>query len=283
MNRTMRTATVVGVALVAASVAAWFVYTAVSQLPGRVVEVRQVPVVVATDRLPVGTSLEPAQVKVVQWPADSPPPGAIASVEAVVGRGLIEAVSANEPITTSKVAERELGAGVPPLIPPGMRAISVRVNEVIGVGWSIAPRMRVDVLVTIESTTSTVVSNVQILTSGTTYDQERARREGRSVPPGVVTLLVTPEQSARIALASAQGQITLTLRNPLDTDPGEVAGVSLASLVSQRTPAPAAPAAPTARPRPAPRVEEPPPPPPPPVYSVEAIRGGKRSHEEVIQ
>ena len=61
-----------------------------------------------------------------------------------------------------------------------------------------------------------VVSNVQVLTAGTKYDQEQAK-DGKPVPSTVVTLLVTPEDAERIALASAEGQIMLTLRNPLDT------------------------------------------------------------------
>jgi Flp pilus assembly protein CpaB len=106
------------------------------------------------------------------------------------------------------------------------------------------------------------------------------------VPPGVVTLLVTPEQAARIALAGAQGQVMLTLRNPLDAEPGDIAGVKMAQLLPppvEKVPA-VAPAMATVRPKPAPKVDlPPPPPPPPPAYNVEAIRGGKRSQEEVIQ
>jgi pilus assembly protein CpaB len=98
---------------------------------------------------------------------------------------------------------------------PGMRALSVKVNEVIGVAGFVVPGTRVDVLVTIrekdESRTRVAVSNVQILTAGTRYDQENA---GRPIPATVVTLLVTPEDSERIALAQTEGQLMLSLRNP---------------------------------------------------------------------
>ena len=171
--------------------------------------------------LPVGSLVRAADVKLVAWPASSPVAGGFSKVEEVVNRGLIAPVVENEPFTAVKVAAREAGAGLPPTITPGMRAISVKVDEVIGVAGFVVPGTRVDVVVTIsqqqQSVARVVVSNVQVLTAGTKYRPGAASRDGRPVPSTVVTLLVTPEDAERIALAASVGPITLTLRNPLDT------------------------------------------------------------------
>ena len=117
----------------------------------------------------------------------------------MVNRGLIDSVAENEPLTDSKLAKEGAGAGLPPTIPPGMRAISLKVNEVIGVAGFVVPGTRVDVLVSInqgdshESVSRVVVSNVQVLTAGTRFDQERARKDAKPMPTSVVTLLVSPD------------------------------------------------------------------------------------------
>jgi pilus assembly protein CpaB len=226
-------------------------------------------------------------VKVVQWPASSRLDGSLSDPRTVVDRGAIVAIAANEPITESKLAAQGAGAGLPPTIPPGMRAMSVRVNEVVGVAGFVVPGTRVDVLVTFESRTQAsesvarvVVSNVQVLTAGTRFDQEKARQDNRPIPTSVVTLLVTPEDAQRLALAAAEGRITLILRNPLDNAPTESAGIRAGGLMGNPTPPPVA--APRSAPKPsaaaAPVVPLPPPPAP---YTVEAIRGAKRTTEPV--
>jgi len=121
-----------------------------------------------------------------------------------------------------------------------------------------------------------VVSNVQVLTAGTRYDQEQSR-DGEPIQTTVVTLLVTPPDAERIALASSEGQVMLTLRNPLDTAPTETNGTRMASLMGTPDPPPARPVA--RRAVPIVRVE---PPPPPRIYTVEAIRAAERTTEEVV-
>ena len=112
-------------------------------------------------------------------------PGVFAKVDEVLDRGLIATVEENEPLIAAKLAPLEGGAGLPPSIPQGMRAISVKVNEVIGVAGFVVPGTRVDVMVTIrqqeESMTRVVVSNVQVLTAGTRIDQENAK-DGKPIP-----------------------------------------------------------------------------------------------------
>src|SRR6185312_13611972 len=115
--------------------------------------------------------------------------------EDVVDRGLIAAVEENELLTETRLAPKEGGAGLPTTIPEGMRAISVRVNDVVGVAGFVIPGTRVDVLVTLKQTsdnaTQVVVSNVQVLTAGTRYDQDKSK-SGEAIPSSVVTLLLTP-------------------------------------------------------------------------------------------
>ena len=168
-----------------------------------------------------------------------------------------------------------------------MRAISVKVNEVVGVAGFVVPGTRVDVMVTLsnrqrdqDSLTRIVVSNVQVLTAGTRYDQEKAK-EGTPIPSTVVTLLVKPDDGERIALAASEGQIMLALRNPLDTDLVATNGVRTGGLFG--APAPEAPKYVMPRAKAAPVKAEvvPPPAPAPKPYTVEAFRGQKRSEEIV--
>ena len=279
MNRGVRTAIVLVVALVMATVASYALYLAVQNMPVREVEVNSVPIVVATQDLPVGTLVTVDHLKTVQWPASSPVSGAFSSPEELTDRGLIASVVANEPVTEGKLASRESGAGLPPSIPLGMRALSVRVNDVIGVAGFVVPGTRVDVLATVSqgqnsSMSKVVVSNVQVLTAGTRYDLEQART-GEPMPSTVVTLMVTPEEAERIALAGNEGQLVLTLRNPLDTKPTETDGIRSAALMGP------APKPPVIVQRRVARVAVQPTPEPPRTYTVEAIRAGQRGNEEV--
>lgn len=283
MNRTKRTTLVLVISIAVAAGATAFVYRAVQQMPVREVEVKSYYVAVAARQLPIGTLLKPADVKLIPWPSKSPVAGGFSVVDEIVDRGVISSVLENEPVTASKLAPREAGAGLSPTITAGMRAISVKVNDVIGVAGFVVPGARVDLVVTVsnrgESASRVVVTNVQVLTAGTKYDQEQAK-DGKPVPTSVVTLLVTPEDAERIALASAQGSIMLTLRNPLDTAPTVTKGTRMASLMGAPEPSPASAAKAPAAPR---RVEAPRevPTSAPSIYSVETIRAAKRAEEIV--
>jgi pilus assembly protein CpaB len=281
MTRTNRTLLVFLLSVFVAGVASFFVYRAVQSIPVREVEVKNYYVAVASKSLPVGTLLTANDVKLVAWPASSPVAGAYSTLEEVVNRGVITPVAENEPLTASKVAAPGAGGGLPPTITAGMRAISVKVNEVIGVAGFVVPGTRVDVVVTLskleESLSRVVVTNVQVLTAGTKYDMDQAK-DGKPVPSTVVTLLVTPEDAERIALASAEGSIMLTLRNPLDTSPTETNGTRLAALMGKPDPPPVTKVVQGVR-----KVVAPPTPAaaPPPIYQVETIRAAKRTSEVV--
>jgi pilus assembly protein CpaB len=285
MNRNTRTTVVVAIAVFVAALASFGIYRAIQQMPVRQVEVRSLYQVVAATDMPMGTMITKDQVKLVAWPASSPVNKGFTTIESVVNRGLVDSVAANEPLTETKLASLEAGAGLPPSITEGMRAVSVKVNEVVGVAGFVVPGTHVDVMVTLkraeakDSMTRVVVSNVQVLTAGTRYDQGKSR-DGQPIPTSVVTLLVSPSDAERIALAASEGEVMLTLRNPMDRRPTETTGIRTAALLGQ-APAPP-PVVRTAGPR---RVVVEPvaaPAAAPKIYSVEAIRAAKRS-EEVIR
>ena len=243
MNRKNRTIIVVAIAVLLGAAAAIAVYRAVQRIPVRQVEVASVHAVVAARAIPTGTMITKDHVKLVAWPARNPIAGAFSKVEDVVNRGAIMGIAENEPLTTAKLAQPGMGAGLPPRIPPGMRAVSVKVNDVVGVAGYVVPGSRVDLLVTVEDPgargaqiTRAVVNNLEVLTNGTNFDNEAAQRDGKPMEAGVVTLLATPQDAEKIALAATEGRIMLTLRNPLDTLPTETNGVRLAGLLG--TPAP---------------------------------------------
>ena len=279
MNRGTRTLVVLVVAVIAAAAASYGVYTAIRNIPERRVEISTRKAVVATTQLGIGTLLTSDLVKEVDWPEKTPVQGGFATAAEVLDRGLIAGVVENEPITESKLAPKESGAGLPPTITPGMRAISVKVNEVIGVAGFVTPGTRVDVMTIIsraneDPMSRVVVSNVKVLTANTRYDQEDAK-QGEAIRSTVVTVEVSPLDAERIALAQAEGQLMLTLRNPLDVQPTETTGVNTAELFGARAKTAAKPVArkaPSPQPLPAPVIEAPPVP-----YTVETIRAAKRS------
>jgi len=186
-----------------------------------------------------------------------------------------------EPILPLKLASKEAGAGLPPVIPPGLRAVSVRVNEVIGVAGYVVPGTRVDVLTTInpgqQQTTMTskvILTDVQVLAAGTKLDNTADK--DKPVPVSVVTLLVNPDEAERLTLAASEGKIQLALRNPLDRSAPATRGVRPAVLLGSEpatrvVPSPRA-AATVARALPAAEA---------PQATVEIIRGDKRAHEVV--
>jgi pilus assembly protein CpaB len=288
MNRSTRTLVVVIIAVAVAALASFGVFRAIQRMPVREVEVRSLYQVVAARELAMGALITKDDVKMVAWPATSPVDKGFTKVEDVLNRGLVDGVVANEPLTEGKLAPLEAGGGLPPTITEGMRALSVKVNEVIGVAGYVVPGTHVDVIVTLpmrgssnESMTRIVVSDVEVLTAGTRMDAAKAR-DGQPIAANVVTLLVTPDDAERVALASTEGSIMLTLRNPLDRNPTKTPGVRTAALLGAPAPQPEVKSTKTGR-----RIAIPPPPPPAPdvkpAYRVETIRAGAKKAEEIIR
>jgi pilus assembly protein CpaB len=242
-------------------------------------------VVVAAVDVDLGSRLNPQMLSEVEWPSGSVPSGAFRDVKTLQDRVAKTSIMRGEAILEAKLAPVGTKGGLSAVIGEGKRAITVKVNEVIGVAGFVVPGTRVDVMVTLrreserDSMARVVVSDVQVLTAGTRYDQEKAR-DGQPIPTSVVTLLVTPPDAERIALAATEGQIMLTLRNPMDRKPTETAGIRTGALLGQ-APAPQ-PVVKTVQGR---RVAVPPPAPAaapaPKLYTVEAIRAAKRAEEIV--
>lgn len=276
---------VLALAVIAGGGLAYATYNAINSQPMKSTAAPTQPVVVAAANLPLGTELKKDDLAVVNFPQGQAPEGAFARTIDIIGRGLIVSTVKNEPILAAKLASKEAGSGLPPVITPGMRAISVRVNEVIGVAGYVLPGSRVDVLATAsptsqpqDATSKVILSNVQVLAAGTRLEQDAEK--GKPMQVTVVTLLVYPEQSERLALASTEGKIQLALRNPLDQGAPETPGMKQAVLLGMKTAAPvrtvayaatrkAAGSGPVTQGAPA----------PPPMPSVEMIRGDKRTAE----
>ena len=226
-------------------------------------------IVVANRDLPAGTVLRREDVKTVGWPGSAVPEGIATQAGEVVGRGLIVEVRENEPVVGWKLAQPEAGGGLSITIPEGMRAVSVRVDEVVGVAGFVLPGTRVDVLATVmpgsdrtQTTTRIILQNVRALAADQRYQQD-VDGEPRYVT--VVTLLVTPEQAEALTLAATEGRIQLALRNTLDEAESETSGRRITTLVTSPSPAQARPS--SAAPAPAPPSER----------IIESYEGGSRT------
>jgi pilus assembly protein CpaB len=272
------------VAIAAGGGLAYGTYNYVRNVPAAAASVATRPVVVAAVDLAVGAAIRLEDVRTIDWPAAALPAGVFEKPDDVVGRGLVMPLVQNELVLPMKLASKEAGSGLPIMIPEGERAVSVRVNEVIGVAGYVLPGTRVDVVAVAsatdkkaDTTSKVVLTNVQVLAAGTKMEQNGD--ESKPIPVTVVTLLVAPDQAERLTLASTEGKIQLALRNPLDQSSPVTSGVRPAGLLGD-APAPKLVAPARARfARPAPVLEavhvvE-------PAITVEMIRGDKRSEEVV--
>jgi pilus assembly protein CpaB len=268
-------------AIAAGTVFALGTYRYVEARPERPIGVESTPVVVAAVNLDVGAALRAEDLRVIEWPAGSVPSGAFSKRDELIGRGVIQPMAPSEAILPSKLASKDAGAGLPPIIPEGMRALSVRVNDVIGVAGYVLPGTKVDVLVTVsptdqhaDITSKVILTNVQVLAAGTRI--ERDTEKDKPIAVSVVTLLVDPAQSERLTLASTEGKIQLALRNPLDQTMPPTPGIRPAVLLGASAARPAARRA-AAAPLSVAAASVPPAP------TVEIIRGDKRAQEVVRQ
>jgi pilus assembly protein CpaB len=237
--------------------------------------------VMAAQPLPVGTTVRREELKITKIPLDLFPRGGFSKVEEVI-RPVVSNVLLDEPVLEGRLAARGSGLGLAPIIPAGMRAVSVRVNDVVGVAGFVLPGMRVDVLVTGRppnfngTITSTALQNIVVLTAGQVLQPES---RGQAINTPVVTLLVTPEQAEILTLAGNEGRIQLVLRNGSDQASQKTPGRDTRELYGFRTiDAPAKVAAP----RPTPAVVAPAKAPERPVHDeVVMIRGNQRTVEVV--
>jgi pilus assembly protein CpaB len=275
---------VLAIAILAGGSLAYGTYNFMQAPAAQAASMPTTAVVVASADLQLGTALAKDDLQVIQFPEGAVPAGSFTQPSDIIGRGLIVPLVKNEPVLAAKLASKEAGAGLPPVIPEGMRAVSVRVNEVVGVAGYVLPGNRVDVLATAsptearsDTTSKVVLANVQVLTAGTRMEQ--GQDDNKPTQVTVVTLLVDPEQAERLALASTEGKIQLALRNPMDKGAPDTPGIRTSGLMGGKpAAAPAARVARARRPEAKPQVEA-------PVAavlpSVEIIRGDKRSTEVI--
>src|SRR5688572_26883131 len=271
-------------ALTAGGAFAFGTYRYIQQVPDRAEGIATKPVIVAAVNLDLGAELRPEDLRIVEWPVNTVPASAFGSADQVVGRGLIQSVVENELILPSKLAPKEAGAGLPPVIPAGMRALSVRVNDVVGVAGYVLPGTRVDVVATVnptqqqpDVTSKVVLTNVLVLAAGTKI--ERDADGGKPLAVSVVTLLVDPIEAERLTLASTEGKIQLALRNPLDKTAPVTPGIKPAALMGAAVPSSAP--RPRTAPRPAQAAAAAVAAAPAALPTVEVIRGDKRAQEVV--
>lgn len=248
-------------------------------------------VFVAARDLTVGLPLTEQDIRVAKW--DAPlPKNAIVDKLNLIDRALMQPMAEGELFTESRVAPKGGGVGLAAKIPPGMRAIAVKVNDVVGVAGFVLPGMRVDVIALGEKPDSTrtndpygtrsktLLQNVEVLSAGQNIETSR---EGKPAPVQVVNLLVTPEQAEMLSLVGTEAKLQLLLRNPLDTaevkTPGTAQGIVFGDMPGRLPNAGAG--------APVQRASAPKPPPPPKTEMVkvpvmmEIISGAKRNEVKV--
>jgi pilus assembly protein CpaB len=190
-------------------------------------------VVIAAGDISVGSRIEDKDVKVVRFPAADLPPNCFHSKSKILGRGAVLPISRGEFILPYKLAGENAGFGMPTLIPRGMRAVSVRVNDIVAVAGFVIAGTHVDVLLTgnpsgaSDQQTTTVLENVAVIAVGQNLERNS---EGKPQSAPVITLLVSPDDAEKLTLASTQGHIQLALRNPLDTGQETVPAVNSGTL-----------------------------------------------------
>src|SRR4051812_15755037 len=219
MHLNRRFAIVVGCSLLWALLVAAIFYRVASSGTRRGPISRGKPMVVAALALPLGAVIGPESVKIVEVPDRLFPKGGFSTMEEVMQRPVVSPIEPEEPVVEARIGAKGSGVGLAPMIPPGMRAISVRVNDVVGVAGFVLPGMRVDVLVTgkpsnhPDTVTRTVLQNIAVLSAGQTI-----QTDGKTaITTPVVTLLVTPDEAESLTLANADGHIQLVLRNSSDS------------------------------------------------------------------
>lgn len=197
-------------------------------------------VVVAAKQLEIGTLLKDGDITTAEWPG-TVPEGALTKREEIIGRGVVSTIYAGEPVRNTRLAAMGAGGGMAATIPVGMRAVAIRVNDIVGVSGFVTPGQRVDLLImglppagqssgNTGTVSKTLLQNIEVLSAGSQIQKDA---EGKPIPVPVVNLLVTPEQAEVVSLASNHAQIQLILRNPLDKDDSKTKGAAYTRLFSE--------------------------------------------------
>ena len=195
-------------------------------------------VAVAKVSIPLGTKIIAEQVMMVQFPKESTPDGTFSAPEKLVGRVAVTNIGAREPITEARLAPEGTLGGLSAVIPEGYRAMTVKVDDVVGISGFIMPGTLVDIVVVIEPAENTgrqnpiskiVLQNIKVLANGQNIDKPDDQREANSVK--AITLQVTPEQAEKLALAANEGKLQLVMRNSTDQGDEETKGINKRDLL----------------------------------------------------
>jgi pilus assembly protein CpaB len=258
-------------------------------------------VVVAKTEIPLGDKITAQQLALAPIPNGSLPEGVFRKMDDVVGRVAVTPIGVRETITNMKLAPAGTGGGLSAVIPEGYRAMTVKVDDVVGVSGFIMPGSFVDVVAIVIPAgqqggdaggpiSKIVLQNIKVLASGPKIDSPENQREPASVK--AVTLQVTPDQAERLVLAANEGKLQLVMRNYGDQEDTQTKGVNKSNLLSGASyvPQPAPPSEKVEQSKPAVKhiapvkrviVAEKPAAPPPPRNSVELIEGPKRRDVEL--
>jgi pilus assembly protein CpaB len=253
-------------------------------------------IVVAAAHMSIAETVTPQHVKIMPWPATSVPDGAFRSLKDVEGRVVRNSIVAGEPLMEGKLAPQLSGKGgiMPMLVPEGQRAVTIKVDDAVRETGFVLPNSRVDVLVSMQKTKTqderiakVILQDVTVLAAGQTVEM----RDNKPVTVTTVTLALTPEQTERLAVAQAEGKLTLAMRNLRDTTVVKTPGATPTALLSDAgAAAPRAPeppsvvAAPVAKPRPAAvRASAPLPAPKLDARTIAVFRGGKSSEQTFVR
>ena len=197
-------------------------------------------VVVARVAIPVGTKLVAEQLMVVQFSNESAPDGAFEAPEKLVGRVAVTNLAVRDPVVESRLAPEGTAGGLSAIIPEGYRAMTVKVDDVVGINGFIMPGTLVDVVVVITPTepsagqagpiSKIVLQNIKVLANGQNIDKPENQRDANSVK--AVTLLVLPEQAEKLALATSEGKLQLVMRNSIDQGDEQTKGIDKRTLLN---------------------------------------------------
>jgi len=197
-------------------------------------------VVVAKVEIPLGAKITVDQLGLTPIPNGSAPEGAFRKIEEAVGRVAITPIGVREPITNLKLAPEGVGAGLPAVIPEGYRAMTVKVDDVVGVSGFIMPGSYVDIVAVIVPVNQTaasqgpiskiVLQSIKVLASGARIDSPENQRTPSDAK--AVTLQVTPEQAEKLVLAANEGKLQLVMRNYTNQDDAQTNGANKGSLLT---------------------------------------------------
>ena len=188
---------------------------------GAVVQSETVTVVVAKQDIEMASTLTAGDIRMESVPRSIVPKGALTDAKAIVGRGAAARITRGEVILEERLTAVGVGGGLPGMIRDGYRAITVKVNEIVGVAGFIVPGTYVDVLTTIrrrvgendEPETRIILQNVRVLAAGPYLQRDR---ENKPVTVNAVTLELLPEHAEMVSHAQNEGELRLALRNRMD-------------------------------------------------------------------